>query len=173
MGGIVPNIAAKNHALLLPKLLEKTLSEASITIQEISFFASTGPGLIGSLLAGTIFAKTMSSFLEKPFYPIHHLEAHALMARYENSIPFPYLLLLVSGGHSQYVLVHNVGRYEILGKTLDDAVGEAFDKVARMLHLDYPGGPALEKLAVQGNPFSIPLPKPLIKNQGVTYHFQG
>lgn len=173
-GGIVPQIAANDHASFLPRLLEKTVQSAKISASNIDLFSATcGPGLIGSLLTGVVFTKTMAVFLDKPFLPIHHLEAHALMVRYKNTVHFPYLLLLVSGGHTQFVLIHRVGQYTILGQTLDDALGEAFDKVARLLGLGYPGGAALEKLAAGGNPDHTYFPRPLMGRSGCNFSFSG
>ncbi|MFT8307504.1 tRNA (adenosine(37)-N6)-threonylcarbamoyltransferase complex transferase subunit TsaD [Acetobacter malorum] len=177
-GGVVPEIAARAHLALLPGLVQATLKDAGMTPDEVGFVAaSTGPGLIGGLIVGASFAKGLALSLGKPFVAVNHVEAHALTARLPGLVPggaaFPYLLLLVSGGHCQCIAVEGVGRYRKLGGTIDDAAGEAFDKVAKMLGLGWPGGPALEKLAQSGNPKAIPLPRPLMGRAGCDFSFSG
>lgn len=161
-GGVVPEIAARAHAHHLDDIIRRTLAEASATLDDMDAIAVTGgPGLIGGVIVGVMTAKAIAAAKEKPFIAVNHLEGHALTVRLTDDVAFPYLLLLVSGGHCQLLAVEGVGRYRKLGGTLDDALGEAFDKTAKMLGLGYPGGPALEKLAKEGNPlrfrFSIPL----------------
>ncbi|MFT9067808.1 MAG: tRNA (adenosine(37)-N6)-threonylcarbamoyltransferase complex transferase subunit TsaD [Acetobacter syzygii] len=177
-GGVVPEIAARAHLALLPGLVEATLRDAGLATTDLAFIAaSTGPGLIGGLIVGTSFAKGLALALNIPFVAVNHVEAHALTARLPgivaNGAPFPYLLLLVSGGHCQCIAVEGVGHYRKLGGTIDDAAGEAFDKVAKMLGLGWPGGPALEKLAKQGNPAAIALPRPLLHRPGCDFSFSG
>ncbi|MBS0959977.1 tRNA (adenosine(37)-N6)-threonylcarbamoyltransferase complex transferase subunit TsaD [Acetobacter thailandicus] len=177
-GGVVPEIAARAHLTLLPGLVSQTLKDAAMAPEDIGFIAaSTGPGLIGGLIVGTGFAKGLALALNKPFVAVNHVEAHALTARLPGLVPggapFPYLLLLVSGGHCQCIAVEGVGQYRKLGGTIDDAAGEAFDKVAKMLGLSWPGGPALEKLARDGNPDAIALPRPLAGRAGCDFSFSG
>lgn len=177
-GGVVPEIAARAHLALLPGLVQATLQDAGMDATDLAFIAaSTGPGLIGGLIVGTSFAKGLALALNIPFVAVNHVEAHALTARLPGIVPggapFPYLLLLVSGGHCQCIAVEGVGRYRKLGGTIDDAAGEAFDKVAKMIGLGWPGGPALEKLARQGNPDAIALPRPLLHRPGCDFSFSG
>src|SRR6202051_611606 len=166
-GGVVPEIAARAHLSALSALVTDALREAKLGFADLGAIAATaGPGLIGGLLVGTGFAKGAAIAAQNPYLAINHLEAHALTARLPGlsatQPDFPYLLLLLSGGHSQCVVVEGVGRYRQLGTTLDDAVGEAFDKTAKLLGLPYPGGPALEALARDGDPkaFSFPRHRP-------------
>lgn len=171
-GGVVPNIAAHAHIHHLPSMARQLLTPFGV--EKIGGIAVTaGPGLVGGLLVGALFAKGLALSLGKPLWGIHHLEAHGLMARMTEEIPFPYLLLLLSGGHCQLVLMQALGHYRILGETLDDAVGECLDKVARCLGLGYPGGPIIERLALQGDPHSIALPVPLQKDIGYHFSFSG
>lgn len=177
-GGVVPEIAARAHLALLPGLVQATLQDAGLKPEQLGLIAaSTGPGLIGGLIVGTGFAKGMALALGKPFVAVNHVEAHALTARLPGLVPdgadFPFLLLLVSGGHCQCIAVEGVGRYRKLGGTIDDAAGEAFDKVAKMLGLGWPGGPALEKLAQEGDASAIPLPRPLMGRDGCDFSFSG
>lgn len=177
-GGVVPEIAARAHLSLLPELVHATLKDAGLPPSRLGLVAaSTGPGLIGGLIVGSGFAKGLALALNRPFVAVNHVEAHALTARLpglvEGGAPFPYLLLLVSGGHCQCIAVEGSGRYRKLGGTIDDAAGEAFDKVAKMLGLGWPGGPALEKLAQEGNPDAIALPRPLIRRAGCDFSFSG
>ena len=177
-GGVVPEIAARAHLALLPGLVDATLADAGLATTDLAFVAaSTGPGLIGGLIVGTSFAKGLALALNIPFIAVNHVEAHALTARLPGIVPggapFPYLLLLVSGGHCQCIAVDGVGQYRKLGGTIDDAAGEAFDKVAKMLGLGWPGGPALEKLAREGRPDAIALPRPLLHRPGCDFSFSG
>ena len=185
-GGVVPEIAARAHLAVLAGpsglaasgLATRALAMAGLRAAELgAIAATTGPGLIGGLIVGSNFAKAMALALDRPFYAINHLEAHALTARLPGLAPnppeFPYLCLLVSGGHSLLLEVQAVGRYRRLGSTIDDAAGEAFDKVAKLLGLDYPGGPALERLAAEGDPTAIALPRPLRGRAGCDFSFSG
>lgn len=174
-GGVVPEIASRAHLIYLERVFIKALEEASCSLSDIDAIAVTsGPGLIGGLLVGTMFAKGVSFSANKPLIGVNHLEAHALTARLTNSeVEFPYLLLLVSGGHCQILVVKNIGEYQKLGGTLDDAVGEAFDKVAKMLKLGYPGGPIIENLAKDGNEFAYDLPLAMKGRAGCDFSFSG
>ena len=173
-GGVVPEVAARSHLHALFPLVQECLTLAAITPQEIdAIAATTGPGLIGGVMVGASFAKGLALGLGKPFLAINHLEAHALTPRLTHEVPFPYMLLLVSGGHCQILIAHGVGHYTQLGSTIDDAVGEAFDKTAKLLGLGYPGGPALEQKALQGNPDRFVLPKPLVHTPGCDFSFSG
>jgi len=176
-GGVVPEIAARAHLAALDTLVKDALREAGLGFADLAAIASTaGPGLIGGLLVGTGYAKGASIASGVPYLAINHLEAHALTARLPGLAAtqptFPYLLLLLSGGHSQCVAVEGVGHYRLLGTTLDDAVGEAFDKTAKLLGLPYPGGPALEVCARDGQA-NIPLPRPLLHRAGCDFSFSG
>ena len=172
--GVVPEIAARSHMKNLKKALEVALSEAKMNIKEIDVIAATcGPGLIGGVIVGAMFGKAMSSVLKKPFIAVNHLEGHALTARLTNQIEYPYLLLLASGGHCQYVAVLGLGQYKILGQTLDDALGEAFDKVAKMMGLGFPGGPEIEKKAMMGNENRFAFSSPMINRKNCDMSFSG
>ncbi len=177
-GGVVPEVAARAHLAYLAPLTRTALAEAGIGAEAIAAIAATsGPGLIGGLIVGANFGKGLALAWKKPFLAINHLEAHALTARLpglaQGGVAFPYLLLLVSGGHCQFVAVEGLGRYHVLGRTLDDAAGEAFDKAAKLLGLSWPGGPALERLAGSGNPRAIALPRPLLGRPGCDFSFSG
>jgi N6-L-threonylcarbamoyladenine synthase len=177
-GGVVPEIAARAHLHHLPGLVSRVMEDAGITYADLAAIAATtGPGLIGGLIVGANLAKGLAVGSGKIFIGINHLEAHALTARLPGleggAAAFPYLLLLVSGGHCQCVGVHGVGVYRLLGSTIDDAVGEAFDKVAKLLGLGWPGGPALERLALDGDPQSFALPRPLLGRAGCDFSFSG
>jgi N6-L-threonylcarbamoyladenine synthase len=177
-GGVVPEIAARAHLAALGPLVGEVLKTAGVGFADLGAIAATaGPGLIGGLLVGTGFAKGAALAAGKPYLAINHLEAHALTARLpglaETQPAFPYLLLLVSGGHCQCVAVAGVGKYRLLGTTLDDAVGEAFDKTAKLLGLPYPGGPALEAMARTGDPAAYALPRPLLHRPGCDFSFSG
>ncbi|MCC8407136.1 MAG: tRNA (adenosine(37)-N6)-threonylcarbamoyltransferase complex transferase subunit TsaD [Rickettsia endosymbiont of Ecitomorpha arachnoides] len=173
-GGVVPEIAARSHLSNLDKALKNVLKESNTKLTEISAIAATsGPGLIGGVIVGSMFARSLSSALKKPFIAINHLEGHALTARLTDNIPYPYLLLLASGGHCQFVAVLGLGKYKILGSTIDDAVGEAFDKVAKMLNLAFPGGPEIEKRAKLGDPHKYKFPKPIINSGNCNMSFSG
>lgn len=174
-GGVVPEIAARAHLAHLPRLVAQVRERAATPLTGIA--ATTGPGLIGGLIVGSGFARGLALATGLPFVAVNHLEAHALTARLpglaSGPVAFPYLLLLVSGGHCQCVLVEAVSRYRRLGGTIDDAVGEAFDKVAKMLGLGWPGGPALERLALSGDPARHALPRPLLGRPGCDFSFSG
>ena len=173
-GGVVPEIAARAHLDHLGGLVEQALAEANCTLVEVDAIAATaGPGLIGGLIVGVTFAKTLAAATGKPFIAVNHLEAHALTARLTDDVAFPYLLLLVSGGHTQLLLVEAVGQYRRLGGTIDDAAGEAFDKLAKLLGLGFPGGPALEKAAISGDAKRFTLPQPLAGRPGCDFSFSG
>lgn len=177
-GGVVPEIAARAHLAKLDAMVKTVLRQVGIGFQDLAAIAATsGPGLIGGLLVGTGYAKGAALAAKVPYLAINHLEAHALTARLPGLSPqpleFPYLLLLLSGGHSQCVAVEGVGRYRLLGSTLDDAVGEAFDKTAKLLGLSYPGGPALEALARAGHVGAVKLPRPLRGREGCDFSFSG
>jgi N6-L-threonylcarbamoyladenine synthase len=173
-GGVVPELASRDHIAKLLPMIETVLAEAKLTLRDLDAIAYTaGPGLIGALLVGGSLASSLAYALKIPAIPVHHLEGHLLACMLEESAPeFPFLALLVSGGHSQLIEVAGVGRYRIVGETLDDAAGEAFDKVARLLGLPYPGGPQLAALAESGNSRRFALPRPL-KNHGLDMSFSG
>lgn len=161
-GGVVPEIAARAHVEILDKMIADAMSEAGITMTNLDgIAAAAGPGLIGGVLVGLTTGKALALALGKPLLAVNHLEAHALTPRLTEDIGFPYLLLLVSGGHTQLVAVEDVGKYRRLGTTIDDAIGEAFDKVAKMLSLGFPGGPAVERAAIKGDATRFQLPRPL------------
>ena len=177
-GGVVPEIAARAHLAHMPALIRQVLDEAGLQPADLGgVAASCGPGLIGGLIVGASVAKGIALAAGIPFLAINHLEAHALTARLpglvEGGAEFPYLLLLLSGGHCQCVAVEGVGRYRLLGATIDDAVGEAFDKVGKLLGLPWPGGPALECLAATGDPSRFALPRPLLGRPGCDFSFSG
>ena len=175
-GGVVPEIAARAHLAHLPALVADVLARANTAPASLAAIAaSAGPGLIGGLIVGSGFAKGMALAHNLPYLAINHLEAHALSPRLPalGGLDFPYLLLLVSGGHCQCVAVEGPGRHRRLGTTIDDAVGEAFDKVGKLLGLGWPGGPAVEKLAKQGNPTRFPFPRPLKGREGCDFSFSG
>lgn len=162
-GGVVPELAARSHLELIDKLILDVLQKSGLEFRDIDAVAATaGPGLIGGVIVGLMAGKTLASVLQKPFIAVNHLEAHALTVRLVSDVEFPYLLLLFSGGHCQILFNKGISQYEKLGETIDDAIGEAFDKVAQMLGLPYPGGPAVEQLAKQGNENKYKFPKPLI-----------
>ena len=163
-GGVVPEIAARAHAERLAPLIEAVLRDAGMELAGLDAIAATaGPGLIGGVMVGLVTAKALAMATDKPLIAVNHLEGHALSARLcDPALGFPYLLLLVSGGHCQLLLVEGAGRYRRLATTIDDALGEAFDKTAKLLGLGYPGGPAVERLARAGDAGSVPLPRPLM-----------
>jgi N6-L-threonylcarbamoyladenine synthase len=173
-GGVVPELASRDHIAKLLPMVEAVVGEAGVTLRDLDAIAYTaGPGLIGALLVGGSLASSLAYALKIPAIPVHHLEGHLLACMLEDVRPeFPFLALLVSGGHSQLIEVSGIGRYRIIGETLDDAAGEAFDKVARLLGLPYPGGPQLAALAERGNPNRFALPRPL-RNQGLDMSFSG
>ena len=173
-GGVVPEIAARAHLDHLDRLIDEAMREAKITLDDIDLIAATGgPGLIGGVIVGVTTGKAIALAAGKPFLAINHLEGHALSARLNPGLDFPYLLLLVSGGHCQLLAVAGVGDYRRLGSTIDDAAGEAFDKVAKLLGLGYPGGPAVEKAAKSGNAERFPLPRPMKGRPGCDFSFSG
>ncbi len=177
-GGVVPEIAARAHLAFLPDQVRRVMAQAGVAFADLGgVAASGGPGLIGGLIVGSQFAKGIAIAHRLPYVAVNHLEAHALTARLpglvEGGAEFPYLLLLLSGGHCQCVAVEGVGRHVRLGSTLDDAVGEAFDKVGKLLGLGWPGGPALEKLAGGGDPARYAFPRPLMGRPGCDFSFSG
>lgn len=173
-GGIVPEIAARSHLDHLDGLIAQAMSEAGLGYRDLSGVAATGgPGLIGGVIVGVTMAKAVAAVAGVPFLAVNHLEGHALSARLIEAVEFPYLLLLVSGGHCQLLIVEGVGRYRRLGTTVDDAVGEAFDKAARLLGLGYPGGPEIERLAATGNAAAVALPRPMLGRAGCDFSFSG
>jgi N6-L-threonylcarbamoyladenine synthase len=175
-GGIVPEIAARSHLDHLDELIVAALKDAGIGFGDLNGVAATGgPGLIGGVIVGVTMGKAIALAHKLPFVAVNHLEAHALTARLTDDVAFPYLLLLVTGGHTQLLVVEDVGRYRRLGTTLDDAVGEAFDKAAKLLGLGYPGGPAIEALAASGNAARSPieLPRPMIGRPSCDFSFSG
>lgn len=173
-GGVVPELAARAHVSHLDHIIAKASAEAGVALSDVDAIAATaGPGLIGGVLVGLTTAKALAAALKKPLIAVNHLEAHALTARLTHSIGFPYLMLLVSGGHSQFVLVKGVGDYERWGGTIDDALGEAFDKVAKLLGLGNPGGPHVEKMARLGDPDRFDFPRPLLNQKRLDFSFSG
>ncbi|MBX7145845.1 MAG: tRNA (adenosine(37)-N6)-threonylcarbamoyltransferase complex transferase subunit TsaD [Alphaproteobacteria bacterium] len=177
-GGVVPEIAARSHIDHLDQIIKNILKESNIKPAQIDAVAATaGPGLIGGLLVGLTMAKSLALVWDKPLIAVNHLEAHALTARLTHKISFPYLLLLISGGHCQLLFVKGIGNYWCLGTTLDDALGEAFDKVAKLLNLDYPGGPALEKAArkarIRQSFNKFDLPQPMVGKDNCNFSFSG
>ncbi|HTN13737.1 MAG TPA: tRNA (adenosine(37)-N6)-threonylcarbamoyltransferase complex transferase subunit TsaD [Sphingomonadaceae bacterium] len=174
-GGVVPEIAARAHAEKLAPLIEATLADAGLSLDDVDAIAATaGPGLIGGVMVGLVSAKALAMATGKPLYAINHLEGHALSPRLADpSLQFPYALLLVSGGHCQILRVAGVGQYRRYATTIDDALGEAFDKTAKILGLGYPGGPQVEKLAREGDPKAVRLPRPLVGSGEVHFSFAG
>jgi N6-L-threonylcarbamoyladenine synthase len=173
-GGVVPEIAARAHLAHIAKLVRRALAKAEISIGRLDGVAAgAGPGLIGGLIVGSMVAKGLAWAAGKPFIAVNHLEAHALAARLAHGVDFPYLLLLVSGGHTQLLVCAGVGRYRQLGTSRDDAAGEAFDKTAKLLGLGFPGGPAIERAAGQGDPRRFALPRPLKGRSGCDFSFSG
>lgn len=173
-GGIVPEVAARAHLAHLDGVIGQAMATAAVSFSDLDGVAVTGgPGLIGGVIVGVMTAKAIAAVHDRPFLAVNHLEAHALTPRLTDAIDFPYLLLLVSGGHCQLLVVEGVGRYRRLGTTIDDAVGEAFDKVAKMLDLGYPGGPAVERAALDGDPARFDLPRPMRGRPGCHFSFSG
>ncbi len=173
-GGVVPELASRDHIAKLLPMVEGVLADAELGLADLDAIAYTaGPGLIGALMVGGSLASSLAYALDIPAIPVHHLEGHILACLLENPAPeFPFLALMVSGGHSQLIAASGLGRYRIVGETLDDAAGEAFDKAARLLGLPYPGGPELAALAERGDSRRFALPRPL-KNQGLDMSFSG
>ncbi|HEY8872076.1 MAG TPA: tRNA (adenosine(37)-N6)-threonylcarbamoyltransferase complex transferase subunit TsaD [Stellaceae bacterium] len=173
-GGVVPEIAARAHLDHIAGLIERALAEAGTSVDRLDgVAAAAGPGLIGGLIVGSMAAKGLAWASRKPYMAVNHLEAHALAARLSPGVDFPYLLLLVSGGHTQLLVCAGVGRYRQLGTSRDDAAGEAFDKSAKLLGLGYPGGPAIEEAARTGDPARFALPRPLKGREGCDFSFSG
>ena len=166
-GGVVPELAARSHIEKIDWIVKKAIDESGKKIEEIDAIASTaGPGLIVCLSVGLSFGKAFAKTLGKPFIAVNHLEGHALSPKINSELNYPYLLLLISGGHSQFLNVINFGKYKRLGTTIDDALGEAFDKTAKLLGIEFPGGPQIEILAQKGDPNKFDLPKPILNKGG-------
>lgn len=173
-GGVVPEIAARAHLEHVDRLVAEAMTRAGLRFDQLDAVAATGgPGLIGGVMVGVMTGKAIALAANKPFLAVNHLEGHALTARLTHGIPFPYLLLLASGGHCQLLAVLGVGRYKRLGTTIDDAAGEAFDKVAKMVGLGYPGGPQVQAAADQGDPTRFTLPRPMKGKPGCDFSFSG
>ena len=173
-GGVVPEIAARAHVEALDSLIEEALQRAGVSLSDVDAVAATsGPGLIGGLIVGLMTGKAIARAAGKPLFAINHLEGHALTARLTDGVSFPYLMLLVSGGHTQLILVRGVGEYERWGTTIDDALGEAFDKTAKLLGLPYPGGPAVERAARGGDAKRFDFPRPLVGETRLDFSFSG
>jgi N6-L-threonylcarbamoyladenine synthase len=174
-GGVVPEIAARAHAERLAPMIRAVLEAGNVTLPELDAVAATaGPGLIGGVMVGLVSAKALAMAGEVPLFAVNHLEGHALSPRLADpALRFPYALLLVSGGHCQILRVEAVGRYRRLATTIDDALGEAFDKTAKILRLGFPGGPAVERLAKEGDPHAVPLPRPLVGSGEPHFSFAG
>ncbi len=173
-GGVVPEIASRAHLEILDAMIERALSEASLRLDEVDAIAATaGPGLIGGVMVGLTTAKAIALAAGKPLLAVNHLAGHAVTARLTHGVEFPYLLLLVSGGHCQLLAAAGPEDYRLYGTTIDDAVGEAFDKTAKILGLPYPGGPNVELKAAGGNPRAYALPRPLLGREGMDFSFSG
>ncbi len=173
-GGVVPELAARSHVEKINLIAKKTLDESNMRLENISAVAATaGPGLMICLSVGLNFGKALASSLNVPFIGVNHLEGHALSPKLHTNINYPYLLLLISGGHSQFLSVNGLGKYKRLGTTIDDALGEAFDKTAKLLGIEFPGGPKLEKFAERGDSNKFDLPKPIISKGGCNLSFAG
>ncbi len=173
-GGVVPELAARSHIEKIDWIVKKAIDASGRKIEEIDAVASTaGPGLIVCLSVGLSFGKAFAYAMNKPFIAVNHLEGHALSPRLNTNLDYPYLLLLISGGHSQYLNVKNLGKYKRLGTTVDDALGEAFDKTAKLLGIEFPGGPQIEILAEKGDPKKYDLPKPIFNKGGCNLSFAG
>ena len=173
-GGVVPELAARAHVEKIDLIAEKAILESKIKLDEIDAIGATaGPGLIVCLTVGLNFGKTVAASLNKPFVAVNHLEGHALSPKLNSDLEFPYLLLLISGGHTQYLYVESLGKYKRLGTTIDDALGEAFDKTAKIIGIEFPGGPKIEKYAEKGNKNRFKLPKPILNRGGCNLSFAG
>jgi N6-L-threonylcarbamoyladenine synthase len=173
-GGVVPELAARSHIEKIDWIVQKAIDDSGKKIEEIDAVASTaGPGLIVCLSVGLSFGKALAASLNKPFIAVNHLEGHALSPKLNSKLDYPYLLLLISGGHSQYLSVKNLSKYKRLGTTIDDAIGEAFDKTAKLLGIEFPGGPQIEIFAKKGNPNKYELPKPIFNKGGCNLSFAG
>jgi N6-L-threonylcarbamoyladenine synthase len=173
-GGVVPELAARAHSDVIHEVIKLALKKANVSFRGIHAIAATaGPGLLGGLLVGVIAGKTLANYLKKPFIAINHLEGHALSIKLEREINYPYLLLLVSGGHTEFTIIKKFDTYKRIGTTIDDALGEAFDKTARLLGLGYPGGPKIEQYALDGDKNKFKLPMPLIHEKNSHFSFAG
>ena len=173
-GGVVPELAARSHIEKIDLIAKRAIAESKIKLTDISAVAATaGPGLIVCLTVGLSFGKTIALSLKKPFIAVNHLEGHALSPKLNSKIDYPYLLLLISGGHSQFLSVQGLGKYKRLGTTIDDALGEAFDKTAKLLGIEFPGGPQIEVYAKKGDPKKYVLPKPIFHKGGCNLSFAG
>jgi N6-L-threonylcarbamoyladenine synthase len=173
-GGVVPELAARSHMEKIDWIVQKAIDDSGRKIEEIDAIASTaGPGLIVCLSVGLSFGKGFASAINKPFIAVNHLEGHALSPKLNSKLNYPYLLLLISGGHSQFLNVQNLGKYKRLGTTIDDALGEAFDKTAKLLGVEFPGGPQIEIMAKKGDPKKYDLPKPIFNKGGCNLSFAG
>ena len=173
-GGVIPELASRAHLEILQKISKRSLKEAKISLKDIDVYCATcGPGLIGGLLVGSIFTKALALGNKKPFVPINHLEAHLLSSSFNNEVNDPHLSFLLTGGHTQIYLVKNVEKYNLLGETLDDAIGEAFDKVSKLLGMNYPGGPEIENAAKNGDDMAFDLPHPLKDSKQLNFSFSG
>ena len=173
-GGVIPELASRAHLQILQKISKQSLKEAKISIKDIDVFCATcGPGLIGGLLVGSVYTKALAIGAKKPFVPINHLEAHLLSPSFNNKINNPHLSFLLTGGHTQIHLIKDVENYNLLGETLDDAIGEAFDKVSKLLGMNYPGGPEIENAAKNGDHMAFDLPHPLKNSKELNFSFSG
>jgi N6-L-threonylcarbamoyladenine synthase len=173
-GGVVPELAARSHLEKIEWIVKKAINDSGTKINDIDAVASTaGPGLVVCLSVGLSFGKAFAKSLDKPFIAVNHLEGHALSPKLNLELNYPYLLLLISGGHSQYLSVKNLNKYKRLGTTIDDAIGEAFDKTAKLLGVEFPGGPQIEILAKKGDPNKYSLPKPIFNKGGCNLSFAG
>ncbi|WP_022955014.1 tRNA (adenosine(37)-N6)-threonylcarbamoyltransferase complex transferase subunit TsaD [Perlucidibaca piscinae] len=174
-GGVVPELASRDHIRKLVPLVREVMTAAGCQPQDIGGIAYTaGPGLAGALLTGALMARSLAYAWKVPAIPVHHMEGHLLAPLLEARAPgFPFVALLVSGGHTQLMRVDGIGRYQLLGESIDDAAGEAFDKVAKMLDLNYPGGPEVARLALQGNPEAFAFPRPMLDRPGLDFSFSG
>ena len=173
-GGVVPELAARSHLEKIEIITKKALKKSKVKLKDINAISATaGPGLVVCLSIGFNFAKSLSLALKKPLIAVNHLEGHALSPMFQHKINFPYLLLLVSGGHTQYLIVKGLGKYQRIGTTIDDALGEAFDKTAKLLGLGFPGGPKIENFALNGNPNKFDLPRPIFYKGGCNLSFAG
>ena len=173
-GGVVPELASRRHLEVINPLVDEALKRAGISQQELDGVVVTrGPGLIGALLVGLSFAKSLAYALNIPLLGVHHIEGHILAIQLEKQIDYPFLAVAVSGGHTHLFRVNGIGQYQLLGRTVDDAAGEAFDKVAKMLGLGYPGGPIIDRLARQGDPGGLAFPRPMLKKDNFNFSFSG
>jgi len=172
-GGVVPEVGARAHLDIIDEIISSAMKEAKVTFQDLSGVAVTcGPGLIGGVMVGVMAAKAIAVSHSIPFLAVNHLAGHALTARMTDDVQFPFLLLLVSGGHTQLLLAHSPVKFELLGSTLDDAVGEAFDKTGRLMGLPYPSGPLIESFAKNGNPKAFELPRPLMHKPNISEEYR-